>query len=185
MINGGAEVSIMWFKRFSSRQKLVILCFLVYFVYGITKQATYTTKAPRQTADLSSIIRAETNITKLKQLNDQINAQINNMNSDDQNRHDIKPDLGVDHQHMPIPAGHAQINEMQQQQQQQQQQKSGEENLAKMENAVEKVKEEQSRRRSVAGTVIVSGYTSVLFESCRDVTSSIIQTLYFAVFSFN
>ena len=162
MINGGAKFEIMWFKRFSSRQKLVIICFLIYFVYGITKQATYTTKATRQTADLSSLIRSETNITKLKQLNDQINAQINNINSDDQNRHDIKPDLGVDRQHMPVPAGHAQINDMQKIMQQQQQ---AEDSLAKMENAVEKVKEEQSRRRSVAGTVIVRRIYIMLFES--------------------
>jgi hypothetical protein len=151
----------MWLKRFSNRQKLVLLCFLIYIVYGAQRQVNYTStiSSPR-TADLSSLIRDEKNITKLKQLNDQINAQINSISPSDtniainENGHEIKPDLGINREHMEVPEGHGQLNLHEAINQDQQD--DPEDKLQKMENAVERVHEEQSRRRSVAGTVIVT-----------------------------
>ena len=150
----------MWLKRFSNRQKFVLLCFLIYIVYGAKQQVNYTTISLPRTADLSSLIRDEKNITKLKQLNDQINAQINSINPSDtisamnENGHEIKPDLGINREHMEVRVGHGQINLHEALKQDEQE--DPEDKLQKMENAVERVKEEQTRRRSVAGTVIVT-----------------------------
>ena len=147
----------MWLKRFSNRQKFILLCFLIYIVYGAKQQVNYTTLSSPRTADLSSLIRDEKNITKLKQLNDQINAQINSISPSEiaisENGHQIKPDMGINREHMEVPEGHGQLNLHEAVKQSDQE--DPEDRLQKMENAVERVKQEQTRRRSVAGTVIV------------------------------
>ena len=102
-------------------------------------------------------------MTKLKQINDEIQAKLNVLQPK-QVEHEIKAEIGVEHQHMEVPAGRSEVEMARIRDltrldvHQVDEDRRAEDRLQVMEEAVEKVKQEQFRRGGVAGTVVVMGY---------------------------
>lgn len=145
-------------KRFSTRQKALILIFVVYLVCAARQQVLQVLDIASRRTDLSSLIRNEQNLTRLKQINEEVQAKLKDLQPKE-TVHEIKAEIGVEHQHMVVPAGRPEIDTHVEAHVDKQ---NFDDNLQIMEDAIEKVKQEQSRRGSVAGTVVVMGYFTFL-----------------------
>ena len=142
---------------------MLIFIFLVYLACVARQQILQILEIASKRNDLSSLIRNEHNLTKLKQINDEIQAKLNVLQPK-QVEHEIKAEIGVEHQHMEVPAGRSEVEMARIRDltrldvHQVDEDRRAEDRLQVMEEAVEKVKQEQFRRGGVAGTVVVMGY---------------------------